>query len=101
MISRETAIKSATNGRIETPETRRLFDYQVGDIIQITGKGELCGAVGLIIGIREFKFSKDNAADLAYRIRLNDKQSVEVSAGRMRFLRHADEPPTATENGKI
>lgn len=101
MISREKAIKSATNRLIETPETRRVFDYSVGDYIQITGKGNNAGAIGTIIGIRAFHYDRDNGEDLAYTIKLSDSKSIEVSAGRMRFLRHADEPRTPEENGEI
>lgn len=101
MRNKETAIKTAENRRIETPETRRLFDYSVGDYIQITGNGEAAGKVGQIIGIRNFYYEKDGGADLAYTVKLSDKKSIEISAGRMRFLRHAEEPPTPAENGKI
>lgn len=96
----EKAIKTAGNRRIETPETRLLLDYSVGDTVQIFGKGESAGAVGVIIGIRVFEYDKDGREDLAYTVRLSDKKSVQVSAGRIRFLRHADGTPIIAEKPK-
>lgn len=90
MIEREKAIKTAENRRIETPETRRLLDYSIGDYVQIVGKGEASGELGVIIGIRVFTYHEDGGADLAYRVKLSNTRSVEVCCGRLRFLRHAD-----------
>lgn len=88
-MTRETAIKSVHNRRVETPETRRLMDFEVGDIVQIKSDGgKAAGKMGMVIGIRLFEYQKDGEPDLAYRIKLSDTESIEVSAGRMRFLSH-------------
>lgn len=91
-MKRETAIKSTSNRRIEAPECRDL-DYLVGDVVQIKADGKkYAGKMGVIIGIRAVVYDAGNA-DLAYTIKLSDKKSVEVSAYRLRFLRHGDEMP--------
>ena len=96
MIEREKAIKSVSNRRIEAPEVRNIFDYQVGDVIQIKADGKrAAGKIGVIIGVRAFKphekLPYGLEYDLAYTIKLSDQEAIEVSAGRMRFLRHGDE----------
>lgn len=96
MIERETAIKSVSNRRIEAPEARRALDYQIGDIIQIKADGRrAAGQIGVIIGMRAYKphekLPYNLEYDLAYTIKLSDQEAVEVSANRMRFLRHGDE----------
>lgn len=93
MIEREKAIKSVKGRQLEAPELRRLLDYQVGDYVQLCGSVKYSGRSGLIIGIRVFEF-KDGKADLAYRVKLSDRKSIEVCAKNMRFLRHSDEMPT-------
>lgn len=90
MIERENATRTPKNHRVETPETRRLLDYQIGDYVQIVGKGDLAGKMGVIIGIRAITYRKTGEDDLAYRIKLTDTKSVELSALRLRFLRHSD-----------
>lgn len=97
----EKAIKTAGNRRIETPETRLLLDFTEGDYVQIVGNGEFAGMTGVIIGTRVFKYDKDDHDDLAYTVRLSDKKSIEVSAGRIRFLRHADGTSTTSEKPKV
>lgn len=101
MIERETAIKTAANRRIETPETRRILDFAEGDYVQIIGKGIATGKVGVIIGIRLITFTKDNGADIAYTVKLSDTKSVEVCGGRLRFLRHSEDKQEPPKNGKI
>ena len=99
MIERETAIKTAANRRIETPETRRILDFAEGDYVQIIGKGIASGKVGVIIGIRLITFT--HGADIAYTVKLSDTKSVEVCGGRLRFLRHSNEEQKLKENGEI
>ena len=98
MIEREKAIKSAANRRIEAPEITRAWDYNVGDVVQIRADGKkYAGKMGVIIGIRAITYDKNGTSDLAYTIKLSDKKSVEVSAYRLRFLRHGDEKAAAPE----
>ena len=91
MIEREKAIKSAENRRIEVPEKRCELDYYVGDIVQLKAGRKYGGKVGVIIGIRLFKY-QDGEEDLAYTVKLSDRKSVEVSARRINFIRHGDAP---------
>lgn len=94
MIKRETAIKSVHNRRVESPETRLILDYSVGDVVQIKADGrKLSGKMGVIIGIRAIQYNESGDFDLAYTVRLSDQKSVEVSAYRLRFLRHGDQVP--------
>ena len=62
-----------------------LLDYKEGDIVQLKS-GKLAGRSGMIIGIRVFEYA-DGTADLAYRVKLSDRKSIEVSARRLRFVR--------------
>lgn len=96
MIEREKAIKSAENRRIEVPERRCELDYYVGDIVQLKAGGKFAGRTGVIIGIRAVDYD-DGTEDLAYTIKLSDRKSVEVSAKRLRFLRHGDDKAAAPD----
>lgn len=91
MIDKETAINTVKNMRRETPETKRLLDYQIGDYIQILGKGEHTGRVGVIIGMNIIK-PKHRPERFIYTIRISDKSAITLLSSQMRFLRHADEP---------
>lgn len=67
-----------------------LLDYKEGDIVQLKS-GKFAGRSGMIIGIRVFEY-KDGEPDLAYRVKLSDRKSIEVSARRMRFVRRESVP---------
>ena len=101
MIQREKAIKTAANRRIEAPEISRAWDYNIGDVVQLKADGKkYAGKMGVIIGIRAIVYDETDTADLAYTIKLSDKKSIEVSAYRLRFLRHGDEMATEPEQNK-
>ncbi len=91
MIEREKAVKTAKNKRIETPETRRLLDYSVGDYVQIVfDKSEYNGRPGVIIGVNVHKL-RNKSDYFAYTVKLSDTESEQLSGDCLRFLRHGDE----------
>ena len=96
MMKRETAMKSVSKRQIEAPEKRCELDYYVGDVVQLKAGKKYGGRLGVIIGIRLFKY-QDGIEDLAYTVKLSDSKSVEVSARRINFIRHGDEKAAAPE----
>lgn len=88
--------KTAINKKRESPEVKRMMDYQIGDIVQLRADGKpFAGQIGVIIG-RDYILIKENY-HFVYTIKLSDRTSVKAGSGRIRFLRHADEPPTDIE----
>lgn len=65
----------------------RIFDYSVGDIVQIRHTHKLAGKVGRIIGIKVDR-KKDR---FCYTVQFSDKESVLVNAGSMVFLHHDED----------
>lgn len=90
MIQREKAVMTPANGRVETPEIRSKLDYTIGDLVQLGSGARHAGSVGVIIGIRARKYHKYTDYELAYTVRLNEKESVETTAENLKFLRHDD-----------
>ena len=95
-MQREKATVAAKNRQAETAETRRVLDYQVGDLVQIVADGKpAAGRIGVIVGLRLHEENRKNPYGLkynfAYTVKFSDTESIEVHGGRIRFLRHADD----------
>lgn len=95
-MQREKATVAAKNRQAETAETRRVLDYQVGDLVQIIADGKTAaGKIGVIVGLRLYEEHRKNPYGIkynfSYTVKFSDTESIDVHGERMRFLRHADD----------
>lgn len=66
------------------------LDFRVGDYVQISA-GHNAGRLGVIIGIRLYT-NLSGESKIAYRLKLSDCEGVQVTAPRLKLIRHAEAP---------
>ena len=69
----------------ESMDVKRALDYSEGDFVQIT-KGANAGEIAVITDIRLSR--KQNG--LTYQVMTSGGELIQLSALKIRFLRHAD-----------